>query len=278
MSAEDDTLLLRRYRLPRDADISGQGDPNRQLPQPPPLNRLVKSVYDARPSFSREFLLTQVQTVTGGQRFIFAVPTGYVGVLRRFRTWFSVDAFTAQPNWWAQILLNGVPIPDVTASDASAVPYAGTVKVLEGIPLQYNAGNDGSAHVVIDQNGVWQDFYLEVPPGGSMGLRVLAPGGDGSASPVQAFVQVEGQFLRADNVPTELQVASPPQLTPVVFVPPRAPASPLAAPPPAQSSSPISTAAPPTPAQTSAAGFVLRDTPSSRLTLPRMPRGPTFKR
>ena len=218
MSMRDDTLLLRRFRLPPDVSIEDlsrdvrptttQGlDPIGGLPQPPALNRQVQSVYDARLPFTREFIHTvRIDSMTTSATglaftdFTFTVPNGYLGVWRRFKllTFFSNGQFN---RGYYTTLLQGQPVSDVSG--------AGNVDAGQrGIPFKDSA-------LGLDEENFWTDYYLEVPPGGSFGLRLFVDF-PLTVYTVGAIVSVSGQYVRAENVPPELQIAQPPQVTPVV--------------------------------------------------------------
>jgi hypothetical protein len=218
-SPKDETLLLRRFKWDGDSSIADpayqlqQGsagpsaDPPGGLAQPPSSNRLVRSVFDARPSFTREFQLVRLrEDVTVGDNsfsftdFNFSCPTGYVGVLRRFNVWFA--AVESSPDLYALLLLDGVPVPDFRS-----IGFADTT----GVPL--TVSNLGGL-LNIEQSE--QDVYLEVPPGGSFGVRLINSGTAGGSTGAAA-VKVAGSFVRADNVAPELQIASPAQVTPVTL-------------------------------------------------------------
>jgi hypothetical protein len=220
-SPKDETLLLRRFRLTGDSSVADpayqlqqasagpSADPPGGLAQPPSSNRLVRSVFDARPSFTREFQMVRFRDdvpVADGDGnfssadFSFSCPSGYLGVLRRFNAWFGVPESTS--NWYALLLLNGVPVPDFRSFG-----FDGTT----GVPLVVSSSGGVMS---IEQSE--QDVYLEVPPGGTFGVRLINSGVAGGAT-AQAAVKVAGSFVRAENVPPELQVASPAQVTPVTF-------------------------------------------------------------
>lgn len=220
MSAKDETLLLRRYWWDGETSFADPGrpeqptttqgsDPTGGFPQPPNLNRLVRSVFDARPSFTREFLYTNRATVnasSGGlgafvsTDLVFDVPSGYLAVWRSW--WIELD-FDGSPTIGARaylaVLLNGNPVPDVRGFNN---PDAGQ----NGVLVFDNE--------FVNETGEIFPYYLEVPPGGTFGLRLLA---DFNADyPIVMRARVTGSFVRAENVPVELQIASPPQVTPTV--------------------------------------------------------------
>src|SRR5688500_10274402 len=103
-SPKDAQLLTRRFGFTGDTSFSDPaihtqpGDPSGPpggFPMPPRMDRQVSSVFDARPSFAREFLFSRFGELNllegefAATDFNFSVPSGYVGVLRGF----SVDWF-----------------------------------------------------------------------------------------------------------------------------------------------------------------------------------------
>lgn len=219
MSADDELLLLRRFRLRGGVSTNGPHDlqpvpspgSTAKLPQPPQLNRQVQSVYDARPSFTREFWLEQADELvpTGGalgnwvyHDFSFSVPDGYLGVLRRLQIQVSGQGGVSDGEAVFLLLMNGAIVMDV-----KALPGADPTRP-PGILLVRSDG------VFEGANFELQDVYLEIPPGGTFAVRIFNDFIGTEFVPI--MVSARGQFLRAANVPVELQIASPPQVTPVV--------------------------------------------------------------
>lgn len=225
MSADDDELLLRRFRLrggvstnaPHDLQpttTQGSGEARGGLPQPPNLNRQVQSVYDARPSLTREFgfdaLATTPTSASVGtwlfRDFTFQVPDGYLGVWRHW-TLDAVlgagDSFSNTTKQFVQPIVNGMPLVDYHSTDTAAAAGQPNGLLLDDGLFGFGSGD--------------RDIYAEIPPGGTFALRYF--NNEVVEDTISLCVRVTGQFVRAENVPPELQIASPPQVTPIVPAP-----------------------------------------------------------